>query len=65
MTLIAFRVTRRLGRPWFAVAGALTYPLYLVHAYNGFVIINLIGRYLNRWVLLVTMIDAVPENPLL
>ncbi len=52
MTLIALRVTRQLGRPWFAVAGALTYPLYLVHAYNGFVIINLIGRHLNRWVLL-------------
>jgi peptidoglycan/LPS O-acetylase OafA/YrhL len=59
MTLIAFRVTRRLGRPWFAVAGALTYPLYLVHAYNGFVIINLLGRYLNRWVLLVTMIAGM------
>jgi peptidoglycan/LPS O-acetylase OafA/YrhL len=59
MTLIAFRVTRRLGRPWFAVAGALTYPLYLVHAYNGFVIINLIGRYLNRWVLLVVMVAGM------
>ena len=59
MTLVAFRVTRRFGRPWFAVAGALTYPLYLVHAYNGFVIINLIGRYLNRWVLLVVMIAGM------
>jgi peptidoglycan/LPS O-acetylase OafA/YrhL len=59
MTLIAFRVTRRLGRPWFAVAGALTYPLYLVHAYNGFVIINLIGRHLNRWVLLVVMVTGM------
>jgi peptidoglycan/LPS O-acetylase OafA/YrhL len=59
MTLIAFRVTRRLGRPWFAVAGALTYPLYLVHAYNGFVIINLIGRHLNRWVLLAVMVTGM------
>ena len=59
MTLIALRVTRRLGRPWFAVAGALTYPLYLVHAYNGFVIINLIGRHLNRWVLLVVMVAGM------
>ena len=59
MTLIAFRVTRRLGRPWFVVAGAMTYPLYLVHAYNGFVIINLIGRYLNRWVLLVVMVAGM------
>jgi peptidoglycan/LPS O-acetylase OafA/YrhL len=59
MTLIAFRVTRRLGRPWFAVAGALTYPLYLVHAYNGFVIINLIGHQLNRWVLLAVMLTGM------
>lgn len=59
MTLIALRITRRFGRPWFAVAGALTYPLYLVHAYNGFVIINLIGRHLNRWVLLVLMVTSM------
>jgi peptidoglycan/LPS O-acetylase OafA/YrhL len=59
LTLIAFRVTSRLGRPWFAVAGALTYPLYLVHAYNGFVIINLIGSYLNRWVLLAVMVTGM------
>jgi peptidoglycan/LPS O-acetylase OafA/YrhL len=59
MTLIALRVTRGLGRAWFAVAGALTYPLYLVHAYNGFVIINLIGRHLNRWVLLVVMVTGM------
>jgi peptidoglycan/LPS O-acetylase OafA/YrhL len=59
MTLIALRVTRRIGRPWFAVAGALTYPLYLVHAYNGFVVINLIGRHLNRWVLLVVMVTGM------
>jgi peptidoglycan/LPS O-acetylase OafA/YrhL len=56
MTLIALRVTRRLGRPWFAVAGALTYPLYLMHAYNGFVLINLVGRAVNRWVLLAGMV---------
>jgi peptidoglycan/LPS O-acetylase OafA/YrhL len=56
MTLIALRVTRRLGRPWFAVAGALTYPLYLVHAYNGFALFNLLGHVLNRWVLLAVMV---------
>ena len=59
MTLIALRVTRRLGRPWFAVAGALTYPLYLVHAYNGFVLINLVGGAVDRWVLLVAMITGM------
>jgi peptidoglycan/LPS O-acetylase OafA/YrhL len=59
MTLVALRATRRLGRSWFAVAGALTYPLYLVHAYNGFVIINLVGHAVNRWVLLVAMITGM------
>jgi peptidoglycan/LPS O-acetylase OafA/YrhL len=58
-TLIALRVTRRFGRPWFAVAGALTYPLYLVHAYNGFVLFNLFGRVVNRWVLLVAIIAVM------
>src|SRR5712692_76407 len=58
-TLIAFRVTRRLGRPWFAVAGALTYPLYLMHAYNGFVLFNLLGGAANRWVLLVAMVTGM------
>jgi peptidoglycan/LPS O-acetylase OafA/YrhL len=55
-TLIALRVTRRFGRPWFAVAGALTYPLYLVHAYNGFVLFNVFGGAVNRWVLLMAMV---------
>jgi peptidoglycan/LPS O-acetylase OafA/YrhL len=59
ITLVALRVTRRAGRRWFAVAGALTYPLYLVHAYSGFVIINLIGSSLNRWVLLVVMVTGM------
>ena len=58
-TLIALRVTSRFGRPWFAVAGTLTYPLYLVHAYNGFVLFNLFGRMVNRWVLLVAMVTIM------
>jgi peptidoglycan/LPS O-acetylase OafA/YrhL len=56
MTLIAFRVTRRFGRPWFAVAGTLTYPLYLVHCYNGLTLIRLLDRDVNRWVLLAGML---------
>jgi peptidoglycan/LPS O-acetylase OafA/YrhL len=55
-TLVALRVTSRLGRPWFAIAGSLTYPLYLVHAYNGFVFFNLFGGLVNRWVLLAAMV---------
>jgi peptidoglycan/LPS O-acetylase OafA/YrhL len=58
-TLIALRVTRKFGRPWFAVAGALTYPLYLVHAYNGFVLFNIFGGEVNRWVLLAAIIAGM------
>ncbi len=59
MTLIALRATGRLGRPWFAAAGALTYPLYLVHAYTGFVLFNLFGGAVNRWVLLAAMVTCM------
>lgn len=59
LTLVALRVTRRFGRPWFAALGALTYPLYLVHAYSGFALFNLFAGHLSppsRWLLLVAMI---------
>ena len=53
MLLIALRFTERLARPWFAVLGALTYPLYLLHAHIGFIIFDRLGPHLNA-VLLVT-----------
>jgi peptidoglycan/LPS O-acetylase OafA/YrhL len=52
LTMIALRHTRRLGRPWFAVLGSLTYPLYLVHDRAGVVLFNRLGPHLNRWLLL-------------
>ncbi|WP_433347265.1 acyltransferase family protein [Microtetraspora malaysiensis] len=54
MALIALRVTRNLGRPWFAVAGALTYPLYLIHAHVGFVIFTRLGDKVQPHLLLIT-----------
>ncbi|MFI6458310.1 acyltransferase family protein [Streptosporangium amethystogenes] len=51
--LVSLRVTQRLGRPWFAVAGALTYPLYLIHAHVGFVVFDRLGGVVQRYVLLV------------
>lgn len=62
VTLVALGVTRRLGRPWFAALGALTYPLYLVHAYSGFTLFNLFARHLSppgRWLLLAVMITLM------
>ncbi|GAA0827695.1 acyltransferase family protein [Streptosporangium amethystogenes subsp. fukuiense] len=54
--LVSLRVTRRLGRPWFAVAGALTYPLYLIHAHVGFIVFDRLGGIVQRYVLLVGMV---------
>ncbi|MEO3801126.1 acyltransferase [Nonomuraea sp. B1E8] len=56
MTLIALRATRGLGRPWLVTAGALTYPLYLLHAHVGFVIFTRVGDSVNKYVLLCGLI---------
>ncbi|WP_350277816.1 acyltransferase [Kribbella sp. HUAS MG21] len=48
MLAVALGVTQRLGRPWFAVLGALTYPLYLVHAHIGFIIFERLGDQVNH-----------------
>ncbi|GGP08969.1 acyltransferase [Nonomuraea glycinis] len=59
MTLIALRVLQRLARPWLATAGALTYPLYLLHAHIGFILINRIGDSVNRYVLVTGLIAVM------
>ncbi|MEU8221363.1 acyltransferase [Kribbella sp. NPDC048915] len=48
MLAIALRRTQCLGRPWFAMLGALTYPLYLVHAHIGFIIFERLGDRVNH-----------------
>ena len=59
MTLVATGVTSRFARPRFAFAGALTYPLYLVHAYVGFMIFGLLGGLVNRWLLVVGLVATM------
>lgn len=59
MALIASRATVRLQRRWFVAAGALTYPLYLVHAYIGFIVFRLAGHYLDKWLLLALMVATM------
>lgn len=74
LTLVALKLTNRFARPWFVVLGALTYPLYLIHAHIGFIIFERLGTQLNRY-LLVTLtvfvmlaaayaINRFVENPL-
>ncbi|MEV0794949.1 hypothetical protein [Kribbella sp. NPDC050459] len=58
MLAVALQLTHRLGRPWFAVLGALTYPLYLVHAHIGFIIFEQLGDQVNH-VLLVAATMAL------
>lgn len=51
LLLVALKKTQYLARPWFAVLGALTYPLYLLHAHIGFIIFERLGPHLNAAVL--------------
>jgi peptidoglycan/LPS O-acetylase OafA/YrhL len=60
MLAVAVKLTHRLARPWFAVLGALTYPLYLVHAHIGFIIFERLGDQVNHVLLVAaTMIAMV------
>lgn len=52
LILVALRTTAGLARPWFAGIGALTYPLYLVHAHIGFALFIFLDGTINRTVLL-------------
>lgn len=49
-------VTARWGRPWFAVAGDLTYPLYLLHAHLGFMLFNVFDDVVPGWALAVGLV---------
>ncbi|MEV6282800.1 acyltransferase [Kribbella sp. NPDC051770] len=51
MIAVALRLTTRLARPWFVALGALTYPLYLIHAHIGFIIFERLGNAVNKYVL--------------
>jgi peptidoglycan/LPS O-acetylase OafA/YrhL len=59
MTSAATGVTRRLARPWFAVAGSLTYPLYLIHAHIGFTLFDALDEHVPRWPLALGLVVAM------
>lgn len=59
MTLVAVRALRPLARPWLVTAGALTYPLYLLHGHIGFVVIERTGGAVDRWVLLAALVAVM------
>ncbi|MEV5544146.1 acyltransferase [Saccharopolyspora shandongensis] len=52
IALVALGVTSRIAKPWFATAGSLTYPLYLIHAHIGFVVFSRLQASVDPYVLL-------------
>jgi peptidoglycan/LPS O-acetylase OafA/YrhL len=59
MILVASGALSALRRPALEKLGALTYPLYLVHATLGYVLFDLLSPTVNRWVLLVGVIGLM------
>ncbi len=54
--LIAFNKTQAIRSKKLKTVGALTYPLYLIHATIGFIIFNHFGNTINRYALLIAVI---------
>lgn len=50
VAVVALTALARLDRPWVVAAGALTYPLYLVHQYWGLWTIGLVVDHVPAWV---------------
>jgi len=59
MLMVALRLTGRFGRSPWPVAGALTYPLYLLHQNIGYMIFNIAYPAVNPHVLLWGTLVAV------
>jgi peptidoglycan/LPS O-acetylase OafA/YrhL len=59
MTLVATGGLSRWGRAWFSPLGALTYPLYLIHASIGYALFNAFAGEVNRWLLLAGIVAGM------
>jgi peptidoglycan/LPS O-acetylase OafA/YrhL len=57
--LIAHRKIQLPGMAWLAWAGALTYPIYLLHHNMGYVALQRLGGVVNKYVLLVGLLLTV------
>src|SRR5580658_353052 len=56
--LLALRKLEGVARPWFFAVGAMTYPLYLIHQYMGYALINKLadGSLPYLWLLLIVVL---------
>jgi peptidoglycan/LPS O-acetylase OafA/YrhL len=59
MLLIAFGWTRGLRHPVLLTLGALTYPLYLLHQYVGYIVLNAAGPRYDRYLVLTVLVAAM------
>ncbi|MBO0340535.1 acyltransferase family protein [Flagellimonas profundi] len=54
--LISVEKLHFLNKKYFLTLGAITYPLYLIHQNIGYTILNQFSPYVNKWILLVSLI---------
>jgi peptidoglycan/LPS O-acetylase OafA/YrhL len=59
MALVATGRLNWFDRPWLVTAGALTYPLYLIHQSLGVTVIHRLHRVVPAWVLLAVLVAAL------
>lgn len=59
MVLVATGRLRRFDWPWLVTAGALTYPLYLIHQSLGVTVINHLHQTVPAWALLAGLVAAL------
>lgn len=59
MVLVATGRLNRLDWPWLVTAGALTYPLYLIHQSLGVTVITRMHGVLPPWLLLAVLVAAL------
>lgn len=56
MLLLSLEKLNFLNKKGFLFLGVLTYPLYLIHQFIGYIIFNNMNAIINKWVLLVLVI---------
>ena len=59
MFLVSIEKLPFLNKRIFLTLGVLTYPLYLIHQFFGYIILNNLGKYVNKWVLLILVITLM------
>jgi len=57
--LIADGRLSRVSHPSFGTLGAVTYPLYLLHAVIGYIVFNALDGVVNRWLLLALVLGGM------